>query len=376
MLRNCMEKIFVKKVLGCLIFLLMFVSSAWGRAPDWMLEEVTDFINLCSSATSDEIETELKKLYYEDKRRVLYHSNGNGESALSAALLHNPNPDIAEVLIKYGADPYNALKFAIEEKNRQATAVILKTFPEVLDELDQRESFATFCRVAPYAMIEAKLKDGAFPNRRGTGSVTPLHAAAEDNPDPSVIKLLIDYGAEPNTTEMLHHASVSGNIRLINTLLKSGVKVDSKTKSGITALIVAASQTSYYLCCNRDDDYPEKLAVQGIKALLEARANINAQDQYGDTALKIAAGRGRSETVKTLINAGANVNIQSLDGKTALISAASSRNPNPEIISALLNAGAKTHFKDTNGKRAIDYARQAESLAGTEALLRLVKESR
>ena len=371
-----MEKIFVKKVLGCLIFLLMFVSSAWGRAPDWMLEEVTDFINLCSSATSDEIETELKKLYYEDKRRVLYHSNGNGESALSAALLHNPNPDIAEVLIKYGADPYNALKFAIEEKNRQATAVILKTFPEVLDELDQRESFATFCRVAPYAMIEAKLKDGAFPNRRGTGSVTPLHAAAEDNPDPSVIKLLIDYGAEPNTTEMLHHASVSGNIRLINTLLKSGVKVDSKTKSGITALIVAASQTSYYLCCNRDDDYPEKLAVQGIKALLEARANINAQDQYGDTALKIAAGRGRSETVKTLINAGANVNIQSLDGKTALISAASSRNPNPEIISALLNAGAKTHFKDTNGKRAIDYARQAESLAGTEALLRLVKESR
>ena len=376
MLMNCMKKIFVKKVLVCLMLLLTFVSSAWGRAPDWMLKEVTDFISLCSSATADEIETELKKLYYEEKRRVLYHSNGNGESALSAALLHNPDPDIAEVLIKYGANPYNALKFAIEEKNREATAVILKTFPEVLNELGKKESFATFCRVAPYAMIEAKLKDGAFPNGRGFGSVAPLHAAAEDNPDPSVLKLLIDYGAEPNSAAMLHHASVSGNIGLINSLLKSGVKVDSKTKSGITALMAAASQTAYYLCCNRDDDYPEKLAVEGIKALIKAGANVNEQDQYGDTALKIAAGRGRSETVKTLINARANVNIQSLDGKTALISAASSRNPNPEIIIALLNAGAKTNFKDSNGKRAIDYARQAESLAGTEAFLRLVRESR
>ena len=275
-----------------------------------MLEQVADFISLCSSATADEIETAKPRC--------------QPPSCIITAL----------TLLEYGADPYDAIKFAIEEKNREATAVILKTFPDVLNELYKRESFVTFCRVAPYAMIEAKLKDGAFPNGRCPGSVVPLHAAAEDNPDPSVLKLLTDYGAEPNAAAVLHHASVSGNIVLINALLKSGVKVDSRTKLGITALM-AASRTAYYLCCNRNDDYPEKLAVEGIKALLKA---------------------------------GADVNIQGLDGETALISAAFSRNPAPEIIIALLNAGAKTHFKDSKGKRAIDYARQAESLAGTEGV--------
>ena len=371
-----MQKFIVKKVFGCLVLLVAFASSAWGRPPNWMLEQVTDFINLCSSAPANKIETALKKMYEEDVRRVLYHSNGNGESALSNALRHNPDPNVVKLLIRYGAKPYDAIAIAIEEKNREATSVLLKNFPEVLDEMSKKDNFATFCRVAPYEKIEERLKNGEFPNGRGPGSVAPLHAAAEDNSDPLVLNLLIDYGADPSGTEMLHHASVSGNIKVIEALIKSGVKVDSKTKSGVTALMVAASQTAYYLCCYRNDDYPEKLAIEGIKALLKAGANVNAQDQSGDTALRIAAGWGRTATVKTLINAGANVNLQGLGGETALISAAKSHDPDPEIIIALLDAGAKTHLKDRKGRRAIDYARQAESLAGTEAFLRLVRASR
>ena len=46
---------------------------------------------------------------------------------------------------------------------------------------------------------------------------------------------------------------------------------------------------------------------------------MNAQDKYGSTALKFASYWGHLSTVKLLIEEGANVNVQDNEGDTVLI---------------------------------------------------------
>lgn len=351
----------------------IFTSQAWGRSPHWMpSEEVNAFVDLCASAPSSMIESTLKDSHNTWRLKLLRNSNGKGETALSSALQYNSDPNVVNVLIKYEANPHIALELAIEEKNRGAVSALLAKFPDTLNELN----FNSLCRVGPYKVIEDKLKNGAVPNAFGMGSIAPLHAAAEDNPDPAVVNLLIEYGAEPIAAKLMQHAALGGNINVIAALLKGGVPVDIQDKDGNTALMVAAPWSSLYVCCINFAPYPEERALEGINALLNAGANVNARSKKsGETALIRAVKSGRIETVKILINAGADVNLQGYENRTALMDAVNSRYPQPEVIIALLDAGANVNIKDRRGKRAIDYARENEKLAGTDAFLRLVKAS-
>lgn len=54
-----------------------------------------------------------------------------------------------------------------------------------------------------------------------------------------------------------------------------------------------------------------------VRVLIDARADVNAQNRNGHTALMIAAVRGDAEMVEVLIRAGANVNGKNKKGKTA-----------------------------------------------------------
>ena len=54
-----------------------------------------------------------------------------------------------------------------------------------------------------------------------------------------------------------------------------------------------------------------------VKLLIEKGININAQDDYGWTALMFAAKYGHLDTVKLLIAKGANVNTQNKEGQNS-----------------------------------------------------------
>ena len=66
-----------------------------------------------------------------------------------------------------------------------------------------------------------------------------------------------------------------------------------------------------------------------------------------------------AEQVKALIEAGADVNVQNDNGETALMWSAW-HNSNPEVI-ALINAGADVNLKDKDGKTAKDWAVQSNA---------------
>lgn len=55
-----------------------------------------------------------------------------------------------------------------------------------------------------------------------------------------------------------------------------------------------------------------------VQRALEGKVDVNAQDEWGKTALHMAAANGHDEIVKVLIDAGANVAVANESGNTAL----------------------------------------------------------
>ena len=76
-----------------------------------------------------------------------------------------------------------------------------------------------------------------------------------------------------------------------------------------------------------------------VKALLSKNAKVEAQDEYGLTALQAAAGIAPESIVRTLLESGADVNAGSPGDMTALHRAA--LNARSEVMLLLLEAGAE-----------------------------------
>ena len=74
-----------------------------------------------------------------------------------------------------------------------------------------------------------------------------------------------------------------------------------------------------------------------VKILVEAGANVDAKNRFGDPALHRAILKGDSEMVRILVEAGANVNITNAYGDSALNRAIPEGNK--EIVQILADAG-------------------------------------
>ena len=95
--------------------------------------------------------------------------------------------------------------------------------------------------------------------------------------------------------------------------------------------------------------------LDGLKAALEADADVDARDGQGWTALMHAANKGYTLLVPLLLEAKADPDVRAPDGATALFMAAV--HGHSEIIALLMKAGADTSLKGPKGKTAGDVAR-------------------
>jgi ankyrin repeat protein len=91
---------------------------------------------------------------------------------------------------------------------------------------------------------------------------------------------------------------------------------------GVTALIAASQQGHQEI----------------VRALLDAKADVNAKAGNGATALMLAARAGNQEIVRALLDARADVNAKDNVGATALILA--SLKGHQEVVQLLKGAGA------------------------------------
>lgn len=113
-----------------------------------------------------------------------------------------------------------------------------------------------------------------------------------------------------------------------------------------------------------------------VQTLIDAKADVNAKDKHGNTALIAAVNSKSNEIVQALLNAGANVNAKNDNGYTALMEAAI--NHNCEIIQTLISLGADINLKDNSGNRALNFAKNNYARAETgnkPESIRILKEA-
>jgi ankyrin repeat protein len=188
-----------------------------------------------------------------------FHANVEGLPLSLAA--SNGHLSIAELLLKYGADPFSASS----------------TFEDLVFQ--------------PPSSTEFQM------------SPTPLYAASANGQNP-MVEFLLAKGADPDCL------SPTG-------VLSTNQKVENCKRSDFTRRLIFYSDKRAYeirdIISKNDVDYFQRpltgAAVNGqfeiVKTLLRTKADINAKDPNGDTALFLAASLGYTEIVHALLEAGA-----------------------------------------------------------------------
>ena len=85
--------------------------------------------------------------------------------------------------------------------------------------------------------------------------------------------------------------------------------------------------------------------------MVEKGANLDLQDEDGDSALMYACMNNQPEVAKLMVEKGAKIDLQNKDGDSALIFAC--RNDQPEVAKLLLEKGANLDLQDEDGDSAL-----------------------
>ena len=186
-------------------------------------------------------------------------------------------------------------------------------------------------RIGGAPLIEKLLKAGADANTLVTSQAETVLMKASRDGNADAVKVLLDHGAEVNAKENFRGqtavmwAAAEGHVDIVNLLAAHGADLNLRSydrdttlpkmaagtpaapiaRGGLTALLFAARQGE----------------IETVKALLDAKADINAVDSDGNNALILAILNTHYDMTQLLIDRGADVNVAAKNGRTALYSA-------------------------------------------------------
>ena len=273
--------------------------------------------------------------------------NSRGERTPLHIAASNPNPEVAAALIEAGADVGaregirggTPLHVAARNPNPAVAALLLDAGANV----NAREFARTYF---PYG-ITVSGAGGEDRTTRRLGGITPLHAAAMPNPNPEVLAVLLEAGADPGAlawrTENHHYAE------------RRSDNPHYRWSGNVTPLYDAAR-------FNADPEVVATLVAAG--ADVEGRGAQLTFHPWQQTAspgphlsplyLAVRAD-GYPATIEALVRAGADLELTDSDGRTVLHVAAIGY---PAVFPLLLRLGADPEVRDAEGKTPMDYARE------------------
>ncbi len=273
---------------------------------------------------------------------LLNQKGTRGETPLLSAV-KGYSPEIVAYLLKMGADPNlgdysedTPLHWAAIRENGEMVKLLL--------------SF--------HANVNAKDDSGS----------TPLRSALEMKNNDNVINLLINSGADVNSTNNRGESIMAGAILNMRTdaakiLASHGAKLDVFSASALGDQVVLQTAIAANRSALRDERSGLSLlhiaAAWGQKQivllLLGEGLDVNLKDKESNgTPLDMAAKFGHSDVVKLLLQKGASVGAPLVDGRTALHLAA--EEGHEKVVMLLIQAGAKTDALDNRSRAPIDLA--------------------
>ncbi|KAL7792477.1 ankyrin repeat-containing domain protein [Trichoderma ceciliae] len=192
---------------------------------------------------------------------------------------------------------------------------------------------------------------------RDTGGVAPLCMAAR-NGHAAIAQILIEQGADIDTRDKdgqtaLWWAAQNGHSAVTRLLLDKGASTENKaSRDGCPPLLVAA---------HRGHD-------SILRQLLDKGADIEATDNYGQTALLIATTDGHETTARILVDKGAAIDARNKQDQTPLWWA--SYKGHIGIMRLLLDKGADVDAMSQRGETPLSWvAKYGQDEAVAELLL-------
>jgi len=146
-------------------------------------------------------------------------------------------------------------------------------------------------------------------------------------------------GVRAETRESLVDAVKRGDTAAVSTLIKGRADVNAADLDGTSALHWAVV---------RDNQ-------SAVDALIRAGADARKANRYGVTPLAVACTNGNVEIIRRLLDAGADANTVTVDGESVLMDAA--RTGKAEAVKLLLAHGAQVNAREElRGQSALMWA--------------------
>ncbi len=221
--------------------------------------------------------------------------------------------DVVETLLKQGGDPNDRVAPGKED------AWIL----EHRTDADPAPPLIVLaCRFGcpDPKVIRLLIEKGADVNIIDENGTTPLMMASELDWDPSVA-LLLEHGAKVKLKDhysktALMYAMGNRGLSTVAKLVEKGAEINSSDKQGKTPLMYAIMRAAHDPIWLLGEDHVEKEKaakeryIELIQYLIAKRANVNAKDSAGNTHLMLATIQRQPEVVKMLIAAGAKTAVK------------------------------------------------------------------
>ncbi|XP_066996041.2 uncharacterized protein [Anabrus simplex] len=253
------------------------------------------------------------------------------------------------------------LHYCAENSSTACAELLLNASPSLLDERDEDGYTALHLGVIAgnRPLIKLLLSRGANVNSLDNERHSVVHWATVCG-EVEALELVLDAGADPSTPDIhggypIHYAaqmcgpnSEMGNdvrfgLAVLRKLLARGVAVDVADQDGRQPILWAASADS------RSSASCPSGSADAILALVNAGANVEADDKDGLTALHCAASRGHTDCLETLVTlCGAEVDVIDSNGCTALFYSVTLGHADSTRL--LLGYGAEPNRQDRKGR--------------------------
>lgn len=218
----------------------------------------------------------------------------DGTTPLVLALM-NGHWDVGKLLIDAGAD---VNLWDLYGQSPLYMAVDMKTLPA-----GARVELPALDTLSGVDMIKLLLAKGANPNMQLKLRPPYRQAVFDRNADFALIA-----GSTP-----LLRAAVAADVETMQLLLAAGARVDLPNEEGVTPFMATVSATG-----TRGKFKTEEQAIEALKLLQAAGADINAGGRRGETAAHSAAFRGWHNTLLLLASFKANLDAREIDKLTPI----------------------------------------------------------